>query len=282
MVELLDAAWRTTNLALHIERVGRRALVKEYADARRDAPRRHHRGKRFFVDGHDGRLSSNRTSRRFEEHLAIAIWRFRDVRWPRPDGGWLRYLDYQFPLKEALANEGVGKVDLFGITDDGRLLVSELKVPPSGKGRGDGPMDALMQALGYAAIVEANREEIGKEALDVFGVSSNVDEAPVVQILGPKDWWRRWFLLEDSTRRKAGPWEVRFGELVQDITDRLGIVVECVAMDNASKAAVSGLPSEPTLQRMPAMSEVRFGGFPEVGRLHGKFRTLPSKDGWRG
>ena len=100
MAELLGAAWPTTNLALGIERVDRKALVKEYVEARRNAPRRHDRRMRFFVDGHDGRLSGNRTSGRFEEHLAMAIWRLRDARWPRPGGGWLRYLDYQFPLKE--------------------------------------------------------------------------------------------------------------------------------------------------------------------------------------
>ena len=32
---------------------------------------------------------------------------------------------------------------------------------------------------------------------------------------------------EDSTRRKAGPRELRFGELVEAIRDRLDIVVEC-------------------------------------------------------
>ncbi len=117
-----------------------------------------------------------------------------------------------------------------------------------------------MQGLGYAAIIEANSRTIGEEAIDVFGVPSISEEPPIVQILGPKDWWRRWFLLEESTRQKAGPWEVRFGELVQDIRDRLGMVVECVAMDNASKAALSGLPSEPTLRRVPTMCEVRTAG----------------------
>ena len=212
--------------------------------------------------------------------MAIAVWRFRDARWPRPNGGWWRCLDYQFPLKAEQADAGVGKVDLFGVTESGRLVVSELKVAPTGRGRGKGPMDALMQALGYAAIVEANSTTIGREAMDVFGVPSISEEPPMLQILAPGDWWRRWFLTVDSTRRKAGPWEVRFGELVEDIRDRLGIVVECVAMDRVlmdreSKTALSGPPAEPTLRSAPTMSEVRFGGVLEVNRLSGKFRALP-------
>ena len=234
---------------------------------------------RFFVPGHNGRLSGCKASGRFEEHLAIAIWRIEEARWPRPDGSWLRYLDYQFPLKEARADVGVGKVDLLGVTERGQLVVSELKVPPSGKGRGNGPMDALMQALGYAAIVEANGAAIGQEATDVFGVPPISEGPPIVQILAPKEWWRRWFVLEDSTREKAGPWEVRFCELVEDINDRLGIVIECVAMDGASRAALSSLPTEPTFVSVPTMSEVRFGGALEVGRLAGKFRTLPMAHG---
>ena len=132
-----------------------------------------------------------RLARASKSTCAIAIWRFRDARWPRPDGGWWRCLDYQFPLKAEQANAGVGKVDLLGVTESGRLVVSELKVPPVGKGRGKGPMDALMQALGYAAIVEANSTTIGEEAMDVFGVPSISEEPPMLQILAPKDWWRR-------------------------------------------------------------------------------------------
>ena len=282
MSELLGGAWPTTGLALRIERVDRNRLVKEYVEARRNAPRRGDRGKRFFVEGHDGRLSGKKTSARFEEHLAMAIWRFRDARWPRPDGGWWRCLDYQFPLKAEQADARVGKIDLFGVTESGRLVVCELKVAPGGKDRGKGPMDALKQALGYAAIVEANSTTIGEEAMDVFGVPSISDEPPMLQILAPKAWWRRWFLMEDSTRRKAGPWEVRFGELVDDIRDRLDIVVECVAMDRVSKTALSGPPAEPTLRSMPTMSEVRFGGPLELDRLSGKFRALPMAHGGKG
>lgn len=279
---LLGRAWNATNLASEIASVDRKELVKKYVEAKRNAPHRHRSGKSFFVEGHDGRLSGNKISGRFEEHLAISLWRLGDT-WPRPGGGWLRYLDYQFPLKEALGNEGVGKVDLLGVTEGGRLVVSELKVPPqSGGGRGKSPMDALMQALGYAAIVDANSTDIGKEASRLFAVPSVSVEPPTVQILGPREWWRGWFRLENSTRKATGPWEVRFAELVEDIKRELGIVVECVAINNASKAAISGLPTEPKLLRLPTMFEVRFGGILDVDRLEGKFRTLTKASGLRG
>ena len=114
---ILKKKWPAKRLALAIDQIDRNDLVNEYRDARNAAPRRHDRGKMYFVMGHNGRLRSDTASGRFEEHLAMALWRFRAMRWPRPAGGWFRYLDYQFPLQEARANRGVGKVDLLGITD---------------------------------------------------------------------------------------------------------------------------------------------------------------------
>ena len=107
---VLNAKWRITGLARAIERVDRHVLVKEYENLLQVAPRRHDRGRLYFVPGHDGRLPGHTASSRFEEHLAMAIWRFPDRQRPRPGGGWFPFLDYQFPLKDAQANPGVGKV----------------------------------------------------------------------------------------------------------------------------------------------------------------------------
>ena len=264
MAVLLDAKWRTTGLALAIDRVDRNALVKEYEETRRTAPRRHDRGKRYFVRGHDGRLSGNTASGRFEEHLAIAIWRLRDVRWPRPDWGWFRFLDYQLPLKDAQGNPGVGKVDLLGISDGGRLVVAELKVARS-SGRGESPMDALMQGLRYAAIVDANNDPIGSEVVDRYGVPAVSDEPPVVQLLAPKKWWRRWFQLEDSTRQKAGPWEREFAVLIDEIENQLHVAVECLAMDDVQKAKLYQRANEPTLPTVSTLYVVRPGERHPIG-----------------
>ena len=87
----------------------------------------------------------------------MALWNL-DCRWPRLGGGHHRFLDYQVPLKAKRADYGIGKVDLLGVTDRGRLIVVELKYPRSG--RGDSPAQALMAGLRYAAIVEANLEPL--------------------------------------------------------------------------------------------------------------------------
>lgn len=211
------------------------------------------------MDGHDGRLAGNTPSKRLEEHLAMAIWRFRDMRWPRPGGGWFRFLDYQFPLKDAQVNPGVGKVDLLGVTDCGRLVVSELKVKRS-NGRGESPMDALMQGLRYAAIVDANSNSIGCEADIRFrGIPPISQKPPVVQLLAPKAWWRGWLQLKDSTRRVAGHWEPRFAALVDDIEDGLGITVECLELDDVGNAELYERPDTPTLPKVPTLRGVRLG-----------------------
>ena len=261
---LLNSKWPTTGLALDIDRVDRNALVKEYEKTVNAAPRRHDRGKPYFVTGHDGCLPGNAASGRFEEHLAMAIWRFRGMHWPRLDGGWFQFLDYQFPLKDAQANPGVGKIDLLGVTNCGRLLVSELKVARS-TGRGESPMAALMQGLRYAAIVDANSDAIACEAAVAREVSVDSDQRPVVQILAPKKWWHGWLQLEGSTRRKAGPWEREFAALTYDIEKRLGIPVECLAMDDIQKADLYRRPTEPTLETPPIFYSVRPGEEEGIG-----------------
>ena len=51
----------------------------------------------------------------------------------------MRLLDYQFPLQASRADAGLGKADLLGATDRGRLVVVELKVPRKNGSPGDAP-----------------------------------------------------------------------------------------------------------------------------------------------
>ena len=247
--------WPATDLALAIAQIDRSTLVREYEKAVSTAPRRHDRALPYFVPEHNGRLAENDTRKRFEEHLAMAIWRLGNRRLARLDGGWFQFLDYQFPLKDAQANPGVGKIDLLGIANCGRLVVTELKVARS-TGRGDSPMKALMQRLRYAAIVEANSDEIAREAAGDRGVLVDSSRRPIVQILAPKKWWRGWLNLGDSTRKKAGWWEHRFAVLTDDIENRLGIEIECLAMDDIQMDALYQRPSEPTLPKPPTLYPV--------------------------
>ena len=56
-------------------------------------------------------------------------------------------LYYQFPLKAKQADKGIGKVDLRGATDRGRLIVIELKVKPEKKSGGSAACGTLRLGL---------------------------------------------------------------------------------------------------------------------------------------
>ena len=258
--------WPTTGLAKAISDIDRNDLSREYGELKRRAPRRHAVPKEYFR-GHEGRLSprSETTggSNRFEEHLAIALWRM----WRRPGMGRVRLLDYQVPLKAGQGDKGIGKVDLLGVTDCGRLKVIELKVKPEeDTARGENPMVAVMEGLRYAAIVDANRAAIVEEARYLFDEEIS-KEPPIVQILAPKAWWRGWLELAGSTRAAAGGWEPEFVRLVRDVEERLGIVVECTALDDVQRADIDygSDGRQPRINRTLALYPVRPGEAPAIG-----------------
>ena len=159
---LFSSRKSTRHLADSIQRVDVVAVCREYDQLRKRAPSRSARNKRYFV-GHDGRPQAKYPASPSEKHLAIALWRLK-AQWPRAGGGWLRLLDYQFPLKASRSDTGLGEVDLLGVTDQGRLVVIELKVRRKDGSRGDTPLLALMEGLRYAAVVHANHGAIAAEA----------------------------------------------------------------------------------------------------------------------
>jgi len=174
------------------------ALCGEYCRLRREAPCRTAQGKRYFV-GHDGCPSAKNPCNPSEKHLAIALWRL-GARWPRVGGDRMRLLDYEFPLKASQSDAGLGKVDLLGATDRGHLVVVELKVRPKNGASGDTPLRALMEGLRYAAVVHANHRAIAAEARECFAVHLS-EGPPIVQIVAPEDWWRRWGDMVGRTRK---------------------------------------------------------------------------------
>ena len=232
------------------------ALCWEYCRLRREAPHR----KRYFV-GHDGCLSAKNPGNPSEKHLAIALWRL-GARWPRAGGGRMRLLDYEFPLKASQSDVGLGKVDLLGATDQGRLMVVELKVRPKSGALGDTPLRALMEGLRYAAVVHANHRAIAAEAREHYAI--HLSEAPpIVQILAPDDWWRGWCDMGRSIRKAAGEWEPSFLGLSAALEARLGIVIECASLlQGVGLADVRWDGCGPHLARTPAMHRVRLGGAP--------------------
>ncbi|MDE0150138.1 MAG: hypothetical protein OYG32_17680 [Rhodospirillaceae bacterium] len=250
----LHEKWkRTTGLAAYIAGIDVNALCREYEKIVGSAPQRSARSKSYFV-GHSGVTSSGKSSNRREEHYAIAL-RNIDVAWPQPGGGEFRLLDYQVPLNARQSDHGVGKIDLVGVTDRGRLMVIEVKVAPDrGSGRGDTPVLALMEGLRYAAIAWANVDAIAAEAKKCFGTAI-VKEPPVVQILADSAWWRGWLHMAGSTRNAAGDWEAPFAHLVRASNDRLGIEIQCLALEDANLTlGLEGRP--PVLDRDPAAHAV--------------------------
>ena len=88
-----------------------------------------------------------------------------------------------------------------------------------------------MQGLRYAAVVEANRGVIAREAKALFK-RDITDEPPIVQILAPRTWWKGWFDNTGSTRAAVGNWEPAFARLAGDIEEgRIGVPIECMALE---------------------------------------------------
>ena len=235
---LFKKDWQTKKLATNIAKIDRKALCDEYERLVTNAPHRSDEQK-YFV-GHNGKLSAmSEDSNRHEEHLAVALWNLKR-RWPRPGSGRFRLLDYQIPLQAQRSHQGIGKVDLLGLTDQGQLMVIELKVKPDGdNNRGETPVKALIQGLRYTAIVKGNLDVIAKEAQSCFG-EHVVAEPPLVQVLAPKAWWEGWLNIAGSTRKAAGYWESEFAQLIWDIEKGLGVVVECVALEDLDATITFG------------------------------------------
>lgn len=256
---LFSTRHTTTGLADAIQRIDVVALCREYDQLRREAPSRTTRSKRYFV-GHDGCPQAKNPGNPSEKHLAIALWRLK-VQWPRAGGGWMRLLDYQFPLQASRSDKGLGEVDLLGATERGRLIVIELKVRRNDRSRGDTPLLALMEGLRYAAVVHANHRAIAAEARERCAINVS-EEPPIVQILAPEDWWRGWCNMVGSTRRAAGQWEPKFLDLSAELKARLGIVIERASLQGIGLADVTWDGHGPRFGQIPPMYPVCLDGAP--------------------
>ena len=201
-------------------------LCREYEQLVLDAPRRDPGGKNYFV-GHNGIPSSTSGSNRREEHIAIALVNMRR-RWPLPDGGWFRYIDYQVPLKAKRNDQGIGKIDMIGLSDRGRIIVIELKVIGESGGISDPPPTALMEGLRYAAMVEANHGQIKTEIEQKYGLKV-ADERPAVLVLAEQNWWKSW---RDISA--AGDWGPQFRSVADAVERQLGVSIEFGALENCN------------------------------------------------
>ncbi|RWG13949.1 hypothetical protein [Mesorhizobium sp.] len=236
------------DLATEVRSVDLDAICSEFDRLIRAAPRRASSGKPYFTVTHEGIPSSRDATNRREEHLAIAL-RNLDCYWPRANGGWIKLIDYQVPLKANMHDGGVGKIDLLGVTDTGRFAIVELKIdPPEGR-RNDNPLVALLEGVRYAAMLIADLAAIAAEAGERFGLKIALDR-PLVQLLAPAAWWEGW--LRDPS---AGEWEVDFHDVVRRIESRLRIAIEFVAIEDVSlQLGLRG--AAPRLERCPRLHTV--------------------------
>lgn len=195
-------------------------IKNKYEHWKANAPRRHQTKKKYFVEGHNGIPSTGNHTNRGEEHLALALFnRFNSDNLNIDlNGRKLKLLDYQFPLKAAQKDK-IGKIDLVGIEDDGRLCVIELKAWDNVT---DTPGKALLQALEYAAAVDANLQDIRYERSDV------ADLKPSIVIMAPKGYWQSF---ADSIPQV----------LVDDIHSKLSIPVYFISIDICKDDLILGL-----------------------------------------
>ncbi len=147
-------------------------------------------------------------------------------RWPLRNGGWFRYLDYQIPLKAKRSDRGIGKIDMIGLSDRRQIIVIELKVIGESGGISDPPPTALMEGLRYAAIVEANRDQIKAEIEQKYGLKVS-DERPAVFLLAEQGWWTSWLGLS-----AAGDWGLHFRNVANAVEAQSGLSIEFAALDN--------------------------------------------------
>lgn len=212
------------------------ADVRALFDAeRRAAPRRGDRGKSYLQD-HEGIPSTGAATNRGEEHLAIALANRFGV---TSDGldhgpiGRIRIIDYQVPLK-ARQSDALGKVDLLGLDDDGRLCVIELKAA----GSNEPPVRAVLEALSYAAVLTANLDTLVREFAQRRLVARST--SPRVVVWAPEAYWR--------THRHAIP---RLAPLLARIATQTEVPVSLVSIGdvavtyglNGTRPSLIGAPS---------------------------------------
>lgn len=170
------------------------------------APKRTDEKERFLV-GHDGRGGT--ASLASERVRAKAIFNAGSI---TIDGEAVEILDYEVPLRSALADSGVGDIDLLGVDSNNRLWIIELKV---GANR-DTPLKAILQCLTYVAIVEANWKEIAREITDLTG--RRPSRPPVLCLAADTQYWNR-----IRSTKAAGDWLEPLRGFNRKLSDATGI-----------------------------------------------------------
>ena len=229
-----------------IARIIKQGLFNDYYNLFYNAPIRGKvKSRKIFEDDHLGTVGKGPISNKgdgpislTEKRLAIAIWNYEKLTLPC-EHGFIRLPDYEFPLRATGYDKAIGEVDLLGLTDCGVLSVIELKYMKDND-PGDSPLFALVEALRYSAIIEANLDYI-KTAMDRKRADNEVEgrwdneikfDKPRIMLIANRRWWEYW---DDRNTNKKGKWKDLFFDLLVDIRDELSIKTECYTIYDFSE-----------------------------------------------
>jgi hypothetical protein len=213
-------------------------LVMGYHTLCANAPRRK---QSFLSVNRKGVAPVDKTARRLEERLAMALFNQREIAFE--NGSVLRILDYQFPLKSKSIDRSVGKIDLLGLSDKGRLAIVELKVADNREDR----RVALVEGLIYAAIVEANLKEIAAEVTAMHGYQVETAR-PAILLLAPADFW---------SSPRCQPPVADVSRLATAVSTQIPIDISLLSLEGAELTDLGADGTRPTLSRNVTMSPVR-------------------------
>jgi hypothetical protein len=200
-------------------------LAEEYQALRQSAPRR---TRNYLEVARNSQALVSTT--RLEERLAAQL-ATRRTRLRLPDRSIVHTVDFPVPLKEIRADAKVGKIDLLGISD--RVVVIEVKVGRQAGG-GDNPLAALLEALSYAAMVEANHQRFAYD-LRMFGLEAS-EPKPWIMVLGDERYWGYW----DYTPAAEGWREVLSG-LISRLVASIGLPVSLAVLPDDWESAADAV-----------------------------------------
>jgi hypothetical protein len=181
-----------------------------------------------------------------EELLLAALCRRHgaDAALERPEGaagadaGPIALVEYLVPLQAKSPdrnnpddpNQGVGKVALLGVAENGRLVVIDVKYVEAEARRtrtGDTPLRSMLQSLAHCAIVHANRDSIAAELEGLIEREINLDLRPELIVLGTPRYWE---LCRKREAQKGAAWIQQMDRLAAEIGEAVATPVSFMAL----------------------------------------------------
>lgn len=253
-------------------------LAAAYAEEKASAPHLREEGRRYLVE-RGGRPATERKNGKDEDHVGQALVRHcRDAGrgLPLPDDDFeLIPLDWQVRVKTGPADDpatrGIGRIDLLGVTSEGRLAVVKMRVLEPGatrSGVGDTPLRSLLEGLALVAIADANRQQIAAEIAERFG-RTTLPVPPLLVLLATPNYWQ---LCRKREAQKGAAWIREMERLASEIEAEVGPSVRYLGLD---------LPGDPGWRYGAEGPELEGGAKlalawePGAGRVRPKPRPRP-------